>query len=188
MKRIGILGGSFDPIHLGHLILAQTALEKVNLDEIIFIPTAQAPHKRSLKVTEAKHRLAMIKSAIKSNPQFSVSDYEIKKGGVSYTIDTVNHLLEKEKAKYFFILGGDMVDSLPSWKYFDQLSLKVTFIAMKRPGSRQKGAFKLKLLDMPEVGISSTDIRRRVKLGKIIEYLAPTPVVRYIQKHNLYTS
>ncbi len=188
-NRIGILGGSFDPIHIGHLILAEYALTECKLDKILFIPN-RIPNLKQPPQASARHRYQMIKLAIQDNPKFEVSDIEIKREGISYSYDTVTALKKKFKNdKLFFIIGSDAYNSLPKWKNFKKLITEIEFIVAIRPGSKIKKIpqIKFQLLNIPEIAISSSYIRKRVKKGRSIRYLVPDRVWQYICEYKLYT-
>jgi nicotinate-nucleotide adenylyltransferase len=189
VKRIGILGGTFNPIHLGHLVIAQTALENLGLDAVYFIPSYFPPHKGLKNLLSAKKRLAMVRLALKGNKNFKVSDFEVEKEGKSYSIETVKHFLEifPKKTKIYFILGEDAVEGLDSWKKVDELKKLVQFVVLTRPNQKRKSYYsKVKNIKMPGLDISSSKIRRDVKLGKSIKYIVPDTVQQYILKHKLY--
>ena len=188
MQRIGILGGTFNPIHIGHLAIAQMAKEKVGLDKVIFVPAFIPPHKIVAHLADAKDRLAMVRLAIADNPSFAVSDYEIKKGGRSFSIDTVRHFrsIYAGKAKLYFIIGGDSLASLPTWKQIDKLLQLVTFIAVNRPGYKKIPKAIKHIAVESELNISSSDLRKWVTQGKTIKYLVPDKVTRYIEQHKIY--
>ena len=135
-ERIGILGGTFDPVHIGHMAIAQKALEKCRLDKVIFVPSALPPHKKMPRLASAWDRYRMVALAAQGNPRFEVSDYEVQKGGKSYSIDTVCHFRAQYPAetKLFFIIGEDNVDTLETWKEIDRIIEIVTFIVVNRPG------------------------------------------------------
>jgi nicotinate-nucleotide adenylyltransferase len=188
MQRIGILGGTFNPIHIGHLAIAQMAQEKVKLDKVIFVPAFIPPHKTVTHLADAKDRLGMVRLAITGNPGFAVSDYEIKKGGRSFSVDTVSHFrrIYAGKAKLYFIIGGDSLASLPTWKSIDQLLKWVTFIAVNRPGYKRNHKSIRHISVESELNIASSDLRKRVVQGKTIKYLVPEKVIRYIEQHKIY--
>ncbi len=199
MQRIGIMGGTFDPIHHGHLVAAEEARYQFGLAKVVFIPAGHPPHKVSRKISAASHRLAMTQLAIQSNPFFSISAIEIERPGLSYTIDTVREMKKiYPLADLFFITGADAVLEILSWKHFDELLAQCCFIAAKRPGYRL-GKLKTKLpgigeeqlkriiiMEVPALAISSTDIRERVQTGRPIKYLLPEAVEKYIVEQGLY--
>lgn len=187
IKRIGILGGTFNPVHTGHLLLAEGIKKKLNLDYVLFIPCYLPPHKRPVNLIPALHRLAMVRLAVKGNPSFKVSTLEIEREGVSYSIDTLEelHRLYKGKAEFFFIIGSDSLKEINMWKSIGKLMKLCKFVAVIRPGYRLRYK-EVKLLDLPTLPISSTDIRQFVKRGKSIRYLVPESVRAYILKNRLY--
>ena len=187
-NRIGILGGSFDPIHIGHLVLAEYALTGCKLDKVLFIPN-RIPNLKQPPQTSARHRYRMVKLAIQDNPTFEVSDIEIKRKGISYTYDTVIALKKKFKnARLFFIIGSDAYNSLPQWKNFKKLITEIEFIVAIRPDSKIKKIpeVKFQVLNIPEIAISSSYIRERVEKGMSIRYLVPDRVWQYICEYKLY--
>ncbi|MCA9400361.1 MAG: nicotinate-nucleotide adenylyltransferase [Candidatus Omnitrophica bacterium] len=189
MKKIGLLGGTFNPIHNGHLAIAQTALESEGLDEVLFIPSYLPPHKQTGNVLDSNHRYEMVRLAIKDNPHFSVSDIEINRGGKSYSIDTVEAIAKEmtRKAKLYFIIGADSIDGLKNWKRIDDLCALVNFIAVHRYGvDKVQSSIKVKQIPMPALEISSSQLRNKMQHGKSIQYLVPERVLKYIRKNNLY--
>lgn len=202
-QNIGILGGTFNPIHIGHLILAQSAAEDYELNSVIFIPTASPPHKPAPDLIDGKHRIAMIRSAVASNPAFDVSDMELLRGGVSFAIDTVNALAcEHPDSRFFFIVGSDMLPQLCEWRNIYDLLQRCRFVTFARPGYDPKTVSGADLkLEEPWPGrlmrdvtvsrqfdVSSTDIRYRIAEGLSIRYLVPPEAEMYISEHNLYVS
>jgi len=198
-QKAGILGGTFDPIHNGHLFIAQTALEEVELDRVVFVPSGRPPHKTHQRITESAHRLKMLQKAIQSNPYFECSTCEIDNEKIGYTYD----LLEKMKQNnpdvdFYFIMGADSFMDIKSWYRYNALLTLAGFIVMKRKGYdaqlldhqahhfSQKQQEKIIILDSPKLEISSSDIRNRVNLGKSIKYLVPEEVERYIESNRLY--
>lgn len=186
--KVGIMGGTFDPIHNGHLILAEEVREKMKLEEIVFIPTGRPPHKRERKITAAEHRMAMTILATNSNPKFKVSSIEIKRRGFSYAIETIEEMKRRKEAEYYFILGSDAAKELSSWYQAEELVKECEFVVAKREGSeieisQQK---QIHVIETPKIEISSTEIRRRIKEGKSVKYLIPEAVEAYIRKENLY--
>jgi len=181
-ERIGVFGGSFDPVHIGHLIIAQDAVEQLELDRLIFVPTAVSPHKQSRHPVEGRHRLEMLQLATENNLRFEVSDMELSRGGVSYTFDTIQHLqADHPGAEIFFIIG---LDSLP----FGRGGEDPDVIAKQCELSK---GWKTKLLDrvirIHEVEVSASEIRMRVAEGLSIQTLVPPEVEMYIAEHHLYT-
>jgi nicotinate-nucleotide adenylyltransferase len=187
LKRIGILGGTFNPVHAGHLILAQDALKQFDLDRVLFIPCARPPHKRPDRLASAKHRMAMLKAALKGDPRFVVSDIEIKRGGISYSIDTVRRLKQLHPCtEIYFVIGGDSINELKSWKRILELQRLCRFIAMDRPGFQVPGSSKVEMFKGHRVDISSSEIRRCVAEGRSILRLVPPAIEQYITRHRLY--
>ncbi|SCY84261.1 nicotinate-nucleotide adenylyltransferase [Alkaliphilus peptidifermentans] len=199
-RGIGILGGTFDPIHLGHLYIAEAVREELSLKEIVFIPTGMPPHKLQLKVTDSFHRLKMAQIATNSNNYFSVTDIEINRQGPSFTIDTMS-LLQKaypSRTRLYFITGEDAFLTFEDWKCYQTLLSTISFVIVTRLGNRDNelnnkiNNFKelynadITWLSIPSLEISSTDIRRRVKEGKSIKYLVSEGVELYIEKKGLY--
>ncbi len=199
-KKIGIMGGTFDPIHYGHLMLAEQIRTSFDLDHVIFIPTGVAPHKQNKESASKLSRYTMVELATASNVYFKVSDIEINKQDVTYSIDTIRELKNGPYVndELFFITGADAIVLLDTWKDYKSLVKYVTFVGATRPGvntafldERLKqlkadcGA-KIELCYIPALAISSTDIRRRVKEGKSIKYLLPEHVENYIIKEGLY--
>ena len=196
--RLGIMGGTFDPIHFGHLAMAESVREIFSLDEVLFIPSARPPHKVEKVVTPEVHRLMMTYLATQSNDKFQVSPVEILRDGLSYTLDTMNQLEKKFGAdtELFFIIGADSMVDLPKWHKSKELVEKVHFIATTRPGVEVdleevrnffgESAKNIYQVAVAGLDISSTDIRERVKSGRSIKYLVPEVVEEYILKENLY--
>ena len=198
-KRVGILGGTFDPIHVGHLMTAEAVRDEYHLDKVIFIPAAIPPHKQNQDVTEAMHRYVMTVLATCSNPNFEVSDIEMNRPGPSYTIDTIRELLERfgEDTEFYFITGADAIQEIHTWDRIEELLEMCHFIGASRQGclpdvNQIKASFgelgkrKIHRLETPELEISSTDIRNRIKKGYSIKYIVPTAVEQYIYKQGLY--
>ncbi|SDB97569.1 nicotinate-nucleotide adenylyltransferase [Pelagirhabdus alkalitolerans] len=186
MKKIGLLGGTFDPPHIGHLVIANEVYEKLSLDEIWFIPSAEPPHKKKATVS-TDDRLAMIKSAIKDEDHFKVNDIEIKRQGKSYTIDTIKTLKDMHPdVSFYFIIGADMVEYLPKWYNINELIHLIRFVGVKRPEYRLETAYPVTLLDVPGLDISSTLIRERLLNNQSVRYLVPSGVIDVIRKRGLY--
>lgn len=189
MRKIGILGGTFNPAHYGHLAVAQVVLEELKLDEIIFVPTNIPPHKTHEDIVDAKHRLAMIRLAVKGNTKFKVCDFEVRRQGKSYSVDTVYYLISKypKGTKFFFLVGSDMLPTLPTWKNFDELIKLVTFTIVKRMDyDISYFGYKAIVVDDPNLGISASNIRDAIKAGYSFRYMMPDAVLKYIVQHKLY--
>ena len=187
-KRVALFGGTFDPIHLGHLIIAQMVIESMSLDQVIFVPSCTPPHKNTKQLFSAEDRLNMVRLAVRGNPQFLVSDVEYKRGGKSYSIDTVRYYRQilSKKTKLFFIVGGDALHTLNTWKEIDELRKQVEFVCVNRPGyvgDEEKDEYHS--VTIQGIDISSTQIRQRIVQGKRIQYLVPEAVLRYIERHHL---
>jgi len=199
-KRIAVMGGTFDPIHYGHLVTAEAVRHEYGVERVIFIPTGQPVYKRAEQVTHTEHRYLMTVLATAANPAFHVSRMEIDREGATYTIDTIKHLksLCGKDTKIYFITGADAVQQILSWKKSDELLKLCSFIAVTRPGYntamlreqvtsiKQKYETRLHFLEVPALAISSSDIRTRVAAGKPATYLLPEEVERYILKNSLY--
>jgi nicotinate-nucleotide adenylyltransferase len=200
-RRIGIMGGSFDPVHMGHLVVAQDAVERLELSGIVFIPAAIPPHKQHLQQVDAGHRMNMLRLAVASDTRFSVSDIELRRGGVSYTIDTVHALkAEQPGVEWVLVVGSDTLVDLHNWYKIDELLDLCDVATFLRPGESDLGevAGKVLLSDVRKemllrnvveahlVGISSSEIRMRMAEGSSIRYLVPPEVEMYIYEHGLY--
>ncbi|MBS4209041.1 nicotinate-nucleotide adenylyltransferase [Bacillus sp. FJAT-50079] len=186
-KNIGILGGTFDPPHLGHLIIANEVMHKLQLDEIHFMPNQEPPHKERVSGTTAKERVAMLERAIAGNDQFFIETLELNRTGPSYTIDTIKILQEMHpNHQYHFIIGADMVEYLPNWYGIDELIHMIDFIGVRRPGYAMKSAYSVTEVSIPQIDISSTVIRSRLKHGDSVKYLLPDRVIEYIKESGLY--
>jgi nicotinate-nucleotide adenylyltransferase len=200
-KRVGIFGGTFDPIHTGHLVIAQDAAEKLDLSEIIFVPAAIPPHKQHFQQSSAEHRLNMLSAAVEADVRFSVSEMELQRGGISYTFDTVrNFKAANPEVNPVLIVGSDTLVDLHNWYNVDELLELCEVASFMRPGESTISAIREKV-QLPEtqknqllgnafeshmIGISSTEIRARVREGLGIKYLVPPEVETYILDHGLY--
>jgi len=186
--KIGILGGTFNPIHIGHLILAEEAREKLRLDKIIFVPAYLPPHKDSSDIAPANARIAMVKIALKGNSYFLVSDSEIKRDGRSYTIDTLRELKEIYPCdELHFIIGSDLLRYLEEWKDLDEIMRMVKFIAATRPGyPLEKIPSHISTLPIRAVDVSGFEVRQAIKEGRSFRYLVTEGVFRYINRKGLY--
>lgn len=188
--RIGIMGGTFDPIHNGHLVAASEVAWVYDLDEVVFVPTGRPVFKLDKRVTNAEDRYLMTVIATASNPKFTVSRVDIDRPGVTYTIDTLRDLrAQHPEAELFFITGADAVAEIMQWKDADRMFDLAHFVAVTRPGyaaSAPLQAGRVDMLEIPALAISSTDVRRRATHGEPVWYLVPDGVVQYIGKHGLY--
>ena len=189
--RLGVMGGTFDPIHHGHLVAASEVASALNLDEVIFVPTGEPWQKT--EVTEGEHRYLMTVIATASNPRFKVSRVDIDRAGPTYTVDTLQDIQAAyPDAELFFISGADAIAQIMTWKDMQQLWDLAHFVAVSRPGHSLQipnapvGA--ISTLEIPALAISSTNIRERVEAEKPVWYLVPDGVVQYIAKHDLYRS
>jgi len=200
-KRIGLFGGSFDPIHLGHLLMAEQFRSELDLDLVKFIPAKISPFKQSYTPTPDKHRLEMLKLAIGAHPGFEVDPIEIQRGGVSYTIDTIEQLQSNQPdAKWFLLIGADSLKDFKKWKSPDKLLQLVDLVVARRGGwpepdwseleglvsSDRLRSIQSVRMDIPVMEISSTDVRKRIEQNRSIRFLVPAPVEVYIQEHQLY--
>jgi nicotinate-nucleotide adenylyltransferase len=182
--RIGIYGGTFDPVHHGHLILARQALEEFKLDRLVFVPAAESPFKIHNHTALAPDRLAMLQSAIRGEDRFDVDPLEIERGGVSYSIDTVKMFRNRDpEAELFFLVGEDNAYRLTEWHRFEELKKMVGFVVLSRSEDFQSPEYPVV---QRRIEISSTEIRNRVANGESITYLVPESVKRYIEQHQLY--
>ena len=190
MKRIGILGGTFNPIHIGHLAMAQRACDALKLDRVIFVPSNLPPHKNDKNVISGRDRLVMVRLAISGNKQFDVSDFEVNRLGKSYSINTAIYLREHfPGAKLFFIIGQDSLAMLSQWRLIQDLIKIVNFVVVNRPGVKQaRSPIKVQTIHMPNLDISSSYVRKQIAAGKTVRYLVPESVRLYIEKRRLYES
>ena len=189
--RLGVMGGTFDPIHHGHLVAASEVQGLLGLDEVVFVPTGEPWQKEGRDVAPAEHRYLMTVVATASNPRFTVSRVDIDRGGPTYTIDTLRDLhAQRPEAELFFITGADALTQILSWKDSDELWGLAKFIGVTRPGYELSElglpADRVDLQEVPAMAISSTDCRQRVRAAEPIWYLVPDGVVQYISKHHLY--
>jgi nicotinate-nucleotide adenylyltransferase len=211
-RRVGLFGGTFNPIHLGHLRGAEEIREAFGLDEVVFIPAALPPHKVTEKIIKADHRLEMVELATQKNPHFSTSDVELKRSGKSYSIDTIRHFRQRYPISLFFILGRDAFVEIETWKEFQDLFSLCNFIVMTRPGSskssspsflprslisafqydQEAGAWihfsgcKLFFKEINFLDISSTKVRELIEKEASVRYLVPPDVEDYVRMHGLY--
>ena len=199
--RLGVFGGSFDPVHYGHLLLAETCREQAKLDQIWFIPAAVPPHKQGREMTPAKLRVEMLQLAIGGTDYFRVSTLEIERGGVSYTVDTLAEIkLQLDNAELFLLMGADSLSEFPTWREPQTVCQLAVPLVVRRAGSPQPDLNVLaKIVDpdrletvrnhqveMPIIDLSSTDLRRRVREGQSIRFRTPRAVEKFIETHNIY--
>ena len=186
-RRVGLLGGAFNPLHWGHLLLAEQVLDKLGLDEVAFMPTYQSPHSEAKPQLAAKHRLKMLELALADDDHFLLETLELERQGTSYTYETMDILttLHPDTA-YYFIIGGDMVNDLPHWYRIDDLMQLVQFVGAKRPGYQVQTPYPVMMVDTPQIEISSTAIRQQVQAGRSIRYQVPEAVRQYIKEEGLY--
>jgi len=186
--KIGVLGGTFDPIHYGHLILGEQVQGQLGLDKVIFVPTYRPPHKDGRRILAPQHRLRMAALAVRGNSRFAVSDIEVRRRGKSYTVDTLRAIKRRYPgARLYFICGSDLVSEIPTWKDVAQVHRLARFVLAKRPGyGRRLSGRHYRKIHVAQVDISSSSLRRLVRQGRSIKYLTPDSVVRYIRTHRLY--
>jgi nicotinate-nucleotide adenylyltransferase len=195
--NIGVLGGTFDPIHIGHLVIAEEARIQLGLGEVLFVPAGQPWLKLDRNITPAVHRVEMVRRAIADNPHFKLCTLEVERAGSSYTVDTLTMLRKQlgSKASFFFILGRDTLAELPLWKEPQKVVQLCRLVVPPRLGSRDLKHLekaipglldKVIQLDMPVIGISSSEIRQRLAQGLSIRYLVPPEVEEYITEHKIY--
>ena len=189
--KIGILGGTFNPIHLGHLVLAKKSISILKLDKIIFIPAYISPHKKETIDILSEHRLNMLKIALKEEKSFEKDTYEIDQKKISYTINTIKYLKNKYKTlnpEFFFLTGADQHKKLHTWKNIDQILSLVTFVIATRPKYKIKESkYKnIKQIIIPEINISSSLIREKIRENKDISKLTPSKIINYIKENKIY--
>ncbi|WP_178377445.1 nicotinate-nucleotide adenylyltransferase [Carnobacterium alterfunditum] len=186
-RRVGILGGTFNPPHIGHLIIADQVCHQLGLEKIYFMPSANPPHQDEKKAIDAKHRLHMVELAIEDNMVFDVEKSEIDRGGKSYTYDTLVKLKEEHPdIEYYFIIGGDMVEYLPKWYKIEDLAQLVEFVGVNRPGYPFISPYSIIWVDVPSMDISSTSLRKNLKMNCPVNYLIPEKTLNYIRQEGLY--
>ena len=199
MKRIGIMGGTFDPVHNGHLLIAENACEQVSLDEVRFIPTGRSPHKQGRSITDANHRMRMVEIAIADNPAFILDDRELRSDTLSYSYITLEHM-QKEfpEDRLFFIMGGDSLRDFKTWYHPERICACATLVAairddcdrahLMRYAVERKQLYQadIRLIKTPNLSVASSELRDRVAKGHSIRYQVPDEVRRYIREHHLY--
>ena len=190
MQRTGLFGGSFDPVHLGHLLVAQAAREKLELARLVFIPAAQSPFKPDSQPTPAPERLRLLRLALAGKTWCDLDEQEIQRGGVSYTIDTVRDYASRfPEARLFYLIGADHLSQLPKWRAAEELARRVEFVVIPRPGEVEApfpAPFRGRWLAGFPLGVASSQIRARVKAGLPIDHLVPDSVAEAIRNNRLY--
>jgi len=188
--RLGLYGGSFDPIHRGHLLVAQAAVEETGLDRLVFIPAAQSPFKSASIPAPGRLRARMLRLALARQPRYDVDEFELNRGGVSYTIDTVREFQRRHAdAEIFWLIGADHVPTLPLWREAPELATRVTFVVIPRPGDTPAASpvdFRLQHLRGWPLRVSSSEIRARIAAGQAIDNLVPRAIDEMIQLERLY--
>ncbi len=202
IRRVGVLGGTFDPVHYGHLVIAEEVYATLQLAEVVFVPTGQPPHKPGAEITAAEHRLAMLELAIASNPHFTISRVDLDRPGPSYTVDTLRLLRKQwgEETAIYFVIGGDSLEELLNWYNPPGILEQLThLVAVRRPGYNESEEYydwlearlpgikqRLLVVNAPQFDISATDLRLRVAEGRPIKYQTPESVEQYIVQYGLY--
>lgn len=193
--KIGILGGTFDPPHIGHLAIARAALEKLELDEVLFLPAARNPLKERKVTVSGKHRLGMVEALVRNEERMAVSDMELTRGGTSYTVDTLGELQMVQPADYWFLLGSDSLRGLPNWKNPQRLLRLARLGVVARPPIFERDLLnnvpdefrsRVDVIEMPPMEVSSTDLRDRMKRRLNVSAWIPQDVLKYISTHQLY--
>ena len=188
MKKIGILGGTFNPPHIGHLMMANEAYHALGLDEVRFMPNNVPPHKETSGATNAQ-RLKMVELAIEGNEHFKLEPFEIDEGGVSYTFNTMKKMtVRNPDCTFYFIIGGDSVASLSTWYHIDELVKLVHLVGVNRPGHIAKTSYPVQMIEAPEIDLSSSYLRKRFAENKTVRYIVPAQVEVYIREEGLYGS
>ncbi len=199
--RLGIFGGTFDPVHYGHLLLAECCREQCRLDAVWFLPASVPPHKRDRQLTPAPERIEMLNLAIAGHPAFSVCSYETDRGGINYSVDTLTHIQEEDAGReLFFLMGEDMLLDLPYWRQPERVCELALPVVVHRSGMapldfnclttvtapQRIEEIRNHQVEMPEIGLSSSEIRCRVAAGESIRFQTPRAVEKYIETHRLY--
>ncbi|MFO0817804.1 MAG: nicotinate-nucleotide adenylyltransferase [Pirellulales bacterium] len=199
--RLGIYGGSFDPVHLGHLLLAESCREQCQLDEVWFLPAYRPPHKRDVTLAAPRHRLEMLELAVLGHAAFRVCDYEVAKEEISFTVETLRHFRrERPGDSLFFLLGADALTDFPTWRAPQEIAQLATLVSVRRSGSPEPDFTKLAdavgdeatqrivahQVIMPRIDLSSSELRERQATGKSLRYRTPRAVEQYIQEWGLY--
>ncbi len=188
VARLGVFGGTFDPPHLGHLALAEWACDALGLTRVLFVPAARPPHKPAGALSASRHRVAMVRLAVRGNPRFAVSTLELEREGPSYTVDTLRALRAAHpRARLYLIVGADTLADIPHWHEADRVRRLATLAVAGRPGARAAGRGRgVVALDNPPLDIASRAVRARARRGQSVRYMVPDAVARYIAAHRLY--
>ena len=190
-ERLGVFGGTFDPVHVGHLIMAQEALRKLRLDRVLFVPASRPAHKRSRAIASVEHRVQMLRLAVRAEPRFEVSTLEAERGGVSFTVDTLEGLAERDAPSLFFLMGQDSLEDFPTWREPGRIARLARLVVVPRGDGRQPRIApmlrgRVSFLEPPRIGISSSEIRRRLKHGLPVRWWMPDAVLAYAIENGLY--
>ena len=186
-KRVGILGGTFNPPHIGHLIIANEVLHVLNLDEVRLMPNATPPHKEIQNKVTAKQRLTMVELSIQGIPGLEIEKIEIEQGGTSYTFDTMELLRKREpQTDFYFIIGGDQVEDLPNWYRIEELIQNMHLVGVPRPNKLLETAYPIVTIEIPQIDLSSTTLRNRITNGETTQFLISDAVRDFIRKEKLY--
>ncbi|OZI13108.1 nicotinic acid mononucleotide adenylyltransferase [Bacillaceae bacterium SAS-127] len=186
-RKVGLLGGTFNPPHVGHLIIANEVLEALELDEVRFMPNKTPPHKQMDEGVSEEDRVRMLSVAIDHHPKFRLELIEMERDGKSYTYDTIRLLKEREpETDFYFIIGGDMIEYLPKWYKVDELCQLVTFVGVKRPSYSTETPYPVRSIDTPEIHLSSSLLRQKAAMNGTLKYLLPEKVIAYIKENQLY--
>lgn len=189
MKRVCIFGGTFNPPHIGHLIMANEVFHAMDIDEIRFMPNAIPPHKKVSELCSVEQRLEMVHLAIQPFPYFSIETIELNRGGISYSYDTMYELQKREpNTQFSFLIGGDMIAYLEKWHRIDELTQFVQMVGVQRPGYESITTFPVTLIEVPQIDLSSTMLRNRISRKQDVSLLIPNTVQEYIRQESLYES
>lgn len=188
-RQLGVFGGTFDPLHLGHLLVASDAYESLSLDRVLFVPAANPPHRSSGAVADAERRLAMVRAAVDGDVRFGADDLELRRGGTSYTVDTLRELQSREPdAELVFLLGIDQFRGLDTWREPHEVARLAKLAVLARGGETHdlSGPYGGVAVPVRRIDISATEVRTRIATGRSIRYLVPEPVLRIIEAERLY--
>lgn len=186
-RQVGILGGTFNPVHIAHLVMADQVGTSLGLDKVYLMPSNQPPHMDHKSTIDATHRIKMLELAVEDNPLLDIEKSELEREGKSYTYETMKILTDKyPDTDFYFIIGGDMVADLPNWYKIDELAQLVHFVGVKRPNYSMESSYPIIWIDAPNMNLSSTDLRKKITQGCSVNYLMPENVLHYIQEKGLY--